>query len=148
MRCYSEPVVVNHGVIYWTSGCESWFVMLSQWLWTMVWYTAPVVVKRGDLCWTSGCESWCVMLSKWIVNQGVVCWATGCESWFVMLSQWFRSMVSYAVPGGLIMVCNAEPVVVNHALLYWFVWLWIMVNNDKPVVLNHGVLYWGSGCES
>jgi hypothetical protein len=21
--CYAEPVVVNHGVQYWTSGCES-----------------------------------------------------------------------------------------------------------------------------
>jgi hypothetical protein len=29
-------VVVNHGVLCWTSGCESWCVMLSQWLWIMV----------------------------------------------------------------------------------------------------------------
>ena len=32
MVCYAEAVVVNHGVLSLTSGCESWYVMLSQWL--------------------------------------------------------------------------------------------------------------------
>jgi hypothetical protein len=43
MACYSEPVVVNHGALFWasgcescvilSSGCESWWAMLSQWTW-------------------------------------------------------------------------------------------------------------------
>jgi hypothetical protein len=32
MVCYAEAVVVNHGVLSLTSGCESWYAMLSQWL--------------------------------------------------------------------------------------------------------------------
>jgi hypothetical protein len=65
-----------------------------------------------------------------------------------MLSQWLW-----------IIVCNAEPVVVNQGLLYcakrcesWRViliqWLWNMVCYADPVVVNHGVLYWSSGCET
>jgi hypothetical protein len=36
------------------SGCESWWVLLSQWVWVSV------------QCSVSGCESWCVMLSQWL----------------------------------------------------------------------------------
>ena len=32
MACYTEPVVVNHDVLYGASGCDSWCAMLSQWL--------------------------------------------------------------------------------------------------------------------
>jgi hypothetical protein len=32
MLCYAEPVVVNNGVLYFASGCETWCVILSQWL--------------------------------------------------------------------------------------------------------------------
>ena len=91
---YAEQVVVNHVVLCWVGGCESWCF----------------------LCWASGCESWCVMMSQWlwimdchavpkVVNHGELCWASGCESWCVMLSQWLLSMVFYA-----------EPVVVNHGV--------------------------------
>jgi hypothetical protein len=68
MVFYSEPVVVNHGVLFWASGCESCCVILSQWLWIMVCYAELVVVNHGVLCWASGGESWCVMLSQrlWI----------------------------------------------------------------------------------
>jgi hypothetical protein len=38
--------------------------------------------------------------------------------------------------------------VVNHAVLYWFEWLWVMMCNSETVVVNHGVLCWVSGCES
>jgi hypothetical protein len=31
MVCYAEPVVVNHGLLCWASGSESWCGMLSQW---------------------------------------------------------------------------------------------------------------------
>ena len=65
-----------------------------------------------------------------------------------MLSQWLW-----------IMVCQAEPVVVNHVVLFWASdcepwciilsqWLWIMLCHFEPVVLNHVELCWASGCES
>jgi hypothetical protein len=85
--------------------------------------------------------------------------AIGCESWCAKLSQWLK-----------VMLCYAEPVVVNHYVLFWVSgceswciilsqwlwimlcyseqWLWIMVNYAEPVVVNHGVLFWASGCES
>jgi hypothetical protein len=44
---YDEPMVVNHGVLCWASGCESWCVILSQWLWIMLCYSEPA----------SGCRS-------------------------------------------------------------------------------------------
>jgi hypothetical protein len=30
MVCYDEPMVVNHGDLWWATGCESCCVMLSQ----------------------------------------------------------------------------------------------------------------------
>jgi hypothetical protein len=102
--CYAEPMVVNHGVLFWSSGCEVCCVILSQWLWIMLCYAAPVVVKHGELCWANGCESWCAMLV--VGNHGVLCWGSGCESWCAKLNQWLW-----------IMVCSAEPVVVNHGEL-------------------------------
>jgi hypothetical protein len=29
MVCYSEPVVVNHGVLCWASGCEAWWAIIE-----------------------------------------------------------------------------------------------------------------------
>jgi hypothetical protein len=42
-----EPMVVNYDVLWWTSDCESWCVMLSKWLRVMVSYAKPVVVSHG-----------------------------------------------------------------------------------------------------
>jgi hypothetical protein len=50
MACFTEPVVVNHGVLYGDSGCESWCAMLSQWLCVMVCNAEPVAVNHGVLC--------------------------------------------------------------------------------------------------
>ena len=70
MVCYTEPVVVNHGVLYWTSGCESGFIIQSKWLWIMLCYSEPRVVNHSELWWASGCESCCVILSQaGIVNH-------------------------------------------------------------------------------
>jgi hypothetical protein len=80
---------------------------------------AQHIVNDGVLCWVSGCELCCAML----VNHGELYWASDFESWFAMLCQWFWVMVSYAVPGVWIMVCYAEHGIVNHAVLYWSVWL-------------------------
>jgi hypothetical protein len=45
-----------------------------------------------------------------------------------------------------IMVCYAEPVVVNHGVLCWAGWwLWITMCYAEPVVINHSVLCWASG---
>jgi hypothetical protein len=51
MVCYAEPVVVNHGVLFWVSCFESWCVILSQWLCIMVCYAEPVVGYDGVLFW-------------------------------------------------------------------------------------------------
>ena len=170
---------MNHVVLFWVSGCESWWIMLwrlvvnhevqpvcsAHWLGIMVFCVKP-----------SGCELWCIMLRKVVVNcatgmlspmvgsHGVVCRPSGCESWFVMLSQWLWIMVNYA-----------EPVVMNHGVLYWAssckscwgsgseswcVWwdsgcdswivmlcqmLWIMFCYAEPVVVNHVGLCWAIG---
>jgi hypothetical protein len=77
MGCYAEPVVVTHGelccargvnhcVLCWASGCESWCANLSHWLCIMLCYAEPVVVNHYVLFWTSGCESWCIILSQWL----------------------------------------------------------------------------------
>ena len=50
MACYPEPVVMNHGVIYEASGCESSCAMLNQWLVIMVCYAESVVVNYSVLC--------------------------------------------------------------------------------------------------
>jgi hypothetical protein len=62
MACYTEPVVVNHGVLSGTSGCESWCVMLSKWLLIMVCIAEQVILNHGKLCCPSGCELCCAML--------------------------------------------------------------------------------------
>jgi hypothetical protein len=53
--CHTEPVVVNHGVIYW-----------SEWLWVMVCNAETVIVNHGVLFWAIGCESYCVILRQWL----------------------------------------------------------------------------------
>jgi hypothetical protein len=50
MVYYAEQVVMHYGVLGRTSGCESWFAMLSQWLLIMVCYAGPVVMYYGVLC--------------------------------------------------------------------------------------------------
>jgi hypothetical protein len=68
MVCYAEPVVNYYGVLCLASGCESWFAMLSQWLWNMVCYAEPVVMYY--VCYTEPV----------VVNHGVLFWASGCET--------------------------------------------------------------------
>ena len=40
------PVVVNHVVQCLANGCESWRIMLCQWLLIMLCYVEPVVVNH------------------------------------------------------------------------------------------------------
>jgi hypothetical protein len=58
MACYTEPVGVNHGVLYGASGFESLCVLLSQWLLIMVCIAEQMIVKQGKLCCVGDCESW------------------------------------------------------------------------------------------
>ena len=140
---YAELVVVNDGVLFWESGCESWCVILSHWL--------PVLGQLWMvICWASfeswlccGCYLLCVMPS-------------GCESWCVHV------VVNHSVFQWLwIMVCYAEPVVMYHGVLCWAScfaswcvilgqWLWMMVCHVELVAVNAwaSVLCWVSGCES
>jgi hypothetical protein len=155
MVCNAEPVVLNHGVLCWASGCEFMCAILNR---TVVNYVVlywadcvlVMVCHAGHwlwMIWANGCELWRVMVDQWlwimvcnveqvVVSHGELCWTSGCESWCVMLSQWLW-----------IMVCYAEPVVVNHGVLCWASgceswcamlsqWLWIMVSYDEQVVVN------------
>ena len=137
MLCYAE-----------LGGCQSWCIMLSQWLWIkciilsqwlwiMLFYTKPVVLNHSVLCWAAiGCESWSLMPSHWLWIIGV-CWPSGCESWCVMLSQWMW-----------IMVCYSVPLVVNHDELWWASrcesW-WFMMSQWLCIM---GVFHWANGCAS
>jgi hypothetical protein len=55
MACYDEPVVLNRGVLYGDSGCESWCVILSQWLLVMICIAEQVIVNHGEFYYVSGC---------------------------------------------------------------------------------------------
>jgi hypothetical protein len=78
---------VNHYALFRTSGCESWCIILSQWLCIMVRYAEPVVVNHGVLFWASGCESWCVILSQWLWIMVWYAKDSGCDSWCIMVSK-------------------------------------------------------------
>jgi hypothetical protein len=66
MFCYAGPEVVNHGELWWATGCVYWCVMLSQLLYTMVCYTELVVLNHAVSFWTSGCELWRFMPIQWL----------------------------------------------------------------------------------
>jgi hypothetical protein len=118
MVCHTEPVVVNHGVLYWASAWESLCVILSQWLWIMVCYAEPVVVNHdvilsqlfriivcyiepvamnhGVLYWVSGCASWCAKLI-----YDVLCWASDFESnnWLSITHHDSQPLPQHSTPG-------------------------------------------------
>ena len=56
MACYTEPVVVIYGVLYGASGCESWFVILNQWLLVTMCIAEPMTVNHGLVYCDSVCE--------------------------------------------------------------------------------------------
>jgi hypothetical protein len=61
MACYTEPVVVNNGVLCRASGCESRCFIMSQWLLIMVCITEQVIVNHGGFT------------VQVVVNHGVLC---------------------------------------------------------------------------
>ena len=124
--CFAQPVNVNHcailrrvwanhGVLFlasgWesrceccASGCESWWVMMSQWLWITICYYVPVVVNHGVLFCANMWQPWWGMLSQWltiilyytepvVVNHIELCWDSGFESWCAMISKCVGIMV-------------------------------------------------------
>jgi hypothetical protein len=159
MLSYAEPVDVNHRLLCWAIDCESFWVMLSQWLWIMWCYAEPVVVKHCELCWTQ-CVGIMVYNAEPVgVNHCELCWDSGCESWCAMISKYVWIMVCYAEPVVGNHELNAVPVGVNHVVLCWASrcesrcamlsqWLWIIVNYAGPMVVKHCELDRDIGCES
>jgi hypothetical protein len=151
---------------YWVNsrcGCcasefESWWAMLSQWLWIMVSYAESVVVNHGEVCWASGLWIMVCYAVPVVVNHGGLCSANSCESWWALMSQWLIIMVCYAEADVRNHSVNAVPVGVNHGELCYASgcesrcamlrqWLWIIVNYAQPVGVKHYELYWDTGCE-
>jgi hypothetical protein len=111
-ECYSESVVVNHVVLFWTSGCElccsPWFITTgSAYLimvhnqWHRITHHDSETLAQNSPTWFTTTGS-AVILSQWLLF-GVLSWAIGCDSWWAMLSQWLWIIVFFS-----------EPVVVNH----------------------------------
>jgi hypothetical protein len=99
---YSVPVDINHVVLFWASGCESWWVMLLPWLWIMVCYSEPVVVNHGELWWACVCESWCALPKQWLwilvwhsepvyVNHDVLCSQHDSQPLAQLHTTWFTT---------------------------------------------------------
>ena len=55
MASYTKPVVVNHGMLCGAIGCESWCVLLSQWLLIMEYIAEQVTLNLGEFYCTSDC---------------------------------------------------------------------------------------------
>jgi hypothetical protein len=152
MLCYSEPGVVNHGLLSWTSGCES---IHNHWFRKTPWFT------------TTGSEEYIAIHNHWlnISQHDSQQQVQPNKPWFT--TSWLWIMVCYSEPVGLNMVCYVETVDVNHSELYWACeceswwlmlsqwfkcamlsqWWWRMVCYAEPCVVNHGVLFCASDCE-
>jgi hypothetical protein len=141
--CYDEPVVVYHGVLCWTNGCESSCFMLSQLLYRLAqnnttWFTITGSVSHTMIHnhWHSIThhDSQTLIIASYadpvVVNHGVLSCASGCESWCVMPSHslW-------------IMVCHAERVVVNHGVLCCR----ITHSDSGPLVLHNTIWFTTTG---
>jgi hypothetical protein len=117
-------VGVNHGVLYWASGCETLWVCWAQCIGIMLCYAEPVVV-----------------------NQDVLFWVITCESWWGMLSHRLTIIVYYTETVD-VKHCYADTVAVSRGDVCWTSGLWVMVCYVVPVVVNHGELCSASSCES
>jgi hypothetical protein len=133
----SQPLAQDnsmiHNVLLCASKCDSWWVMLSQWLWITVCYSQPLVVNH-----------W-VILSQWlwiivsyaesvVVNHGVFCWASGCEVLWAMLS-------SVCMNHGV----NAVPVDMNHGEVCWTSVIhnhWLSITHHESHLLAHNSTPW------
>jgi hypothetical protein len=137
MVCYAEPVVMHHGVLCWTSGCESWCVIPNQWLWIIVCYAEPVVVNRGVLCWHDHWLSITHHDSQSLPQLNKPWFTTTGSAYLAIIYNHLRIVMYYAEKSG----CESWCVILGQ-------WLWIMVCYAEPVVVNRGVLWWASGCVS
>jgi hypothetical protein len=144
----SEPLAQNSS---WTSGCESWWVLLSQWMWVIVCNAVTAVVNHGVLCWGSGCESMWALLGQWVwvmvCNDEPVGVNYVCSTIHTMInSHWYSKthLDSKSLPQQYTSWLTTTGSVVNYAVLC----LSIMVSYIEPVTVNHGLLCYASGCES
>jgi hypothetical protein len=158
----------DHGVLYWASCCESWWVMLSQWLCIIVSYAEPVVVNRGVWCWANNCDAWCVMLSQWlwfmvfyaepmVVYNGGLCCVSGWESCCAIPSHWdSQPLAQYNTPWFTTNSSVLFTVILNHWLSIahqesqslaqhntpWFTnyWLSIPHHHSQPLAQHSSLL--------
>jgi hypothetical protein len=162
MVCYVESVVRNQCVLYWASGCdgnhcvprwrsgsETSCVMLSQWIWILLYYAEPMTANYRVLCCASGCETLFDMRNILCsaepvpVNYRVLVWTSDYEWWCVMQSKLLWITVRYD-----------EPFVVNHYSLCLdsgcesWEWSWTIVSYTEAVVVNHVVFCWTIDCDS
>jgi hypothetical protein len=146
LRRITHPVVVNHGVLWWASGCESWWAMLSHLLWIMVCYAEPVGVNHSH--WHSINT---MIHNHWlsIAHYDSQPQAQNNTPWFTTTGKYHNSL-RFTTIG-----CYDEPVVVNRGELCWAIcceswcamlsqWVWIMMCYTEPVVVDHVVLFWES----
>jgi hypothetical protein len=143
--CYEwyESVVVNYGAFCWTSGLESWCVMLSQWLWIMVCYTEPVVVNLHTMThnhWLSITQHDSQPLAQhYTPSITITCSALHTMS----QDHWSSKMhhnsqpLTHIIHNQLLGMTyhNSNQLVMNDMRQ----WLWIMVHFAGPVVLSDGV---------
>jgi hypothetical protein len=145
---YITPWFTTTGSVWhpsWASGCESWWAMLSQWLWIMVCNAEPVVVNHGVLCRARGCELWC------ITHHNSQPLAQHCTPWLTTTGSALHTIIhNYLL--------SIKPVVVNHGISYgasgresWCIilsqWLLVMMCIAESVDVNHGLLCCASGCD-
>jgi hypothetical protein len=129
--CYAEQwLVVNHGVIWWASGCEPLCTMIHQ-RWLSITHHDAQPISQYNRQWYTTTHSLNIALTEsqplaqnktqftmcyavpFVVSHCRQCCTSGGESWCAMLCQCCES-------------CCAM-------LSQW-------------VFVNHGVLFWASGC--
>jgi hypothetical protein len=122
------------------SRCESWWVMLSQWLWITVCYAEPIVVKHFEWFLDIGCESFMIHI-HWhsIIRHVSQSLAKHCTTWFTTTgTSWLAIIHNHWLS---IAQHDSQPLAQDNSVGKHDV-------NAVPVGVNHGGLCWASGCES
>jgi hypothetical protein len=120
MVCNSEPVVVNHGLLCGASGCESWCVLLSQWLLIMMY------IQHCTL---------------WLTPTGSAKHTMTQNHWLSTTHHDLQSIAQDYTPWFTINCSGLHTMIQNHLLRITH------VSFAGPVGVSHGVQWWASGCE-
>jgi hypothetical protein len=126
--------VVNHGELCWAGAGESWCAKLRQWFYIMVSYAEPVVANHVGPCWASGCVS----RSPWL--------ATNCSALPTMIPNHLHSITHHdSEPQAQHSKSWFATTVSVWQCVILSQWLWVIVCYAEPVVVNHGELCWATG---